>query len=99
MNVYFKENIGIQTPQGHDLNYFVIIRIGNNFETGTNTATINFYLFEGDAKENKPANAQRTCEWVPMLTDTDAIRQNLFSLDSIETTSQDVITLKNPTII
>jgi transcription initiation factor TFIID subunit TAF12 len=97
MDIYYKQNTGLETPQGHNLDYFSIKILGNNYTSSTSFAEIVFYQFLEDAQSGKPANAQRTCEWNPMSDCTSVMVANLFSFDSITTTSGDTITLLNPT--
>jgi len=97
MDIYYKENTGLETPQGHNLDYFSITLLGNNYTTSTCFAEIVFYQFLEDAQSGKPANAQRTCEWSPLTDSASQMRIDLFDMDSVDTTSEDTISLKNPT--
>ena len=97
MTIYYKENTGLKTPQDHNLDYFIIVKAGNDYKLSECFAEIIFYQFLEDAQTNKPANAQRTCQWSPNIDCTSVMIAELFSFDSITTTAMDVITLQNPT--
>ena len=99
MVTYYKENIGLQTPQGDPLDYFQIELIGLNEVTNQSGAEIRFYFREADALENKIPNASRIVFWPHDTELISEMKTELFSFDTIDTTNGEPITLKNPSIV
>ena len=97
MDTFYKENIGIETPQGDPLDYFQIEYIGFDNTEAKSGAQIRFYFREADALEMKIPNAGRTVFW-PQVSDViPTMQTELFSFDTIQTTAGETITLKDPT--
>tara|TARA_R110000751_G_scaffold287639_2_gene392464 strand:+ start:106 stop:414 length:309 start_codon:yes stop_codon:yes gene_type:complete len=97
MEIWYKENTGLKNPQERNLDYFVIQLIGADYQSDSSGATVLFYEFLEDAQQNKIAPASRTFLWKPMLDSIALIQAQLFSFESIISTSGDSITLQNPT--
>jgi hypothetical protein len=97
MDIWYKENTGLQNPQERNLDYFVIELIGADYQSDSSGATILFYEFLEDAQAKKVAPASRTFLWQPILDSIALIQQQLFEFENIVSTSGDVITLQNPT--
>ena len=97
MEVWYKQNTGIKNPQDRNLDYFVVNLIGANYSTSSCGAEILFYEFLEDAEGGKIAPASRGVYWNPLIDSVSQMQTDLFSFDSITTTSGDVITLLNPT--
>jgi len=97
MEVYYKQNTGVQNPQDNNLDYFVVRVLGSNYETTQSIAEVLFYEILEDAQEGKLAPAQRICHWNPSSDSTTQMRVELFALAEVSTTAGEVITLNNPT--
>ena len=97
MEIWYKENIGITNPQDRNLEYFVVELIGANYSSSSCAAQILFYEFLADAQDGKIAPASRVMNWNPLIDSVSQMQTDLFSFDSITTTSGDTITLLNPT--
>jgi len=99
MNIYYKENIGLQTPQGENCDYFVLKYIGANLITNKAEAEILFWENLIHAQNDKPANLSRRILWdIVNETSVDSGINTLFTSDTITTTNEEVITLKGATI-
>ena len=97
MEVYYKQDTGLQNPQGRNLDYFVINLIGADYSSSSCGAEVLFYEFLADAQSGTIAPASRSMLWQPLIDSVSQMQTDLFSFDSIDTTSGDTITLLNPT--
>ena len=97
METYYKENIGLFTPQENPLDYFNIELIGWENVEGKSGAQINFYLLKEDAQAAKTPNATRSVLWDQVSDVIPQLQAELFAFDTIQTTVGETITLKDPT--
>ena len=98
MNIYLKENTGLQTAQGEPCNYFVLDTIGAKLTINIAEATILFWEKLEHAQNGKPANLSRTIQWdINKETSIDAGIETLFTSETLTTTNGETISLKDPT--
>jgi hypothetical protein len=99
MNIYYRLNTGIKTPQDYNCDYFTIEWLGVNLRTGEAETTIHFWQVLADAEAVKPANASRNIKF-PMGSSTDIAAGIIFILDmeNVETTSLDFVSFKGAVI-
>lgn len=95
MDIYFKENIGLKTPQAENCDYFTIKKIGADLETQKATAELYFWENLAHAQNNKPANVSRTIDWdIIKETSIDAGIETLLTSEVLTTTNGETISLK-----
>jgi len=99
MNIYYKENTGLQTAQEENCDYFVLNTIGAKLTINVAEATILFWEKLEHAQSGKPANLSRTIRWdIIKESSIDSGVNTLFTSDTLETTNSEVITLKGATL-
>lgn len=100
MNIYYKENTGLKTPQGEDCNYFVLDTIGAKLVINRAEATLLFWEKLEHAQGGKPANLSRTIQWdIKKETSIDSGVNTLFTSDTLETTNSEIISLKGAQLV
>lgn len=99
MNIYYKENTGLETRQGEKCDYFVLNTIGAKLVINRAEAEILFYEKLEHAQADKPANLSRTIQWdIVKETSIDSGVNTLFTSDTLKTTNGEEITLKGATL-
>lgn len=100
MNIYLKENTGLQTAQGEPCNYFTINTIGAKLAINRAEAEILFWERLEHAQGGKPANLSRTIQWdINKETSIDAGIETLFTSETLTTTNGETISLQNPNLV
>ena len=100
MDLRFRENSGIKTPQQRNCDYFVLAQIGANLLTGMAYCEIQFFEHSEDALNGLPANSQRRLEWlIVSATDVTSGTSKVLEFENFETTSGDLISLNNSVIV
>jgi hypothetical protein len=99
MIVYFKQNVGLKTPQEVNLDFFQIELIGKDEIRERNSALIRFFTSAEEAIQGRTPPAERVVFWPGSAVNVDKMREELFELESVQTTSIEIITLQNPEIV
>lgn len=100
MDIHYKENMGVKTPQGRNLDYFQVAKMGLNFQTNIAYAEISIFEHLIDAEEGKPPAASRNVEWaVGGDTDIASGFSKLLSFDSVSTTSLDTLSFSGSELV
>jgi len=99
MNIYYRENTGIQTAQERNLDYFQVINMGALFQTSTAFVEVIFFEYLTDAKNGKIPNAHRRIEWqMGANTDITSGLAKLLTFENVTTTSNDIVSFKDAEI-
>ncbi len=94
MDIYYKENTGIKTPQDKELNYFRVTIVGTDYATSTNFAEVVFHETLEEAQGDKAPNAHRRFEWDALKTSDSGKLGDILKFDGVTTTSLDAVTFK-----
>lgn len=100
MNIYYKENTGLKTPQEENCDYFVLDTIGAKLVINKAEATILFWEKLEHAQSGQPANLSRTITWdIKKETSIDSGVNTLFTSKELQTTNSETITLKGASLV
>tara|TARA_R110000751_G_scaffold156904_1_gene262276 strand:+ start:143 stop:451 length:309 start_codon:yes stop_codon:yes gene_type:complete len=98
MEIWYKEDTGMTNPQNNNLDYFKIVRIGEDYSTSSNFADVVFYQLLTDAQNDEIPPSARTAIWSPTVDSISQMEVDLFSLATVSTTSGDSISLQDPVL-
>lgn len=97
MDIYFRKNTGIITPQKENLDFFIIEEIGKNLKHGYGFINVEFYRTKANAqKMDVPSEASRRIEFeIGSNEDVPNGVAWVLNFENIETTALDKISLSN----
>jgi len=91
VDVYYKEKTGMKSDEGSPLDYFKVLRLGEDYTTISCFAEVLFY----DVKEEDRAVARRIT-WQPLSDSISKMELDLFNIKAVSTTMGETISLQDP---
>ena len=91
VDIYYKEKTGMKSDEGYPLDYFKILRLGEDYTTSSCFAEVLFY----DVKEKDRGIARRITSH-PLSDSISKMELELFNIKTVSTTMGETISLQDP---